>query len=323
MSERVIRIDNNPTPTIAGLSQDIEADASPSHSPRATPGHSMTHLNNLHDEMIPAPLPQPYGISIQKTVDIVSTGAQLEPGNRLRREKILSYSSPVWDTFGPPRDESNSRASTHSEISIEVARSPTSNDHSHERGNKVLSASSTILGSDIIRNATSSKGKDRMRIHHSIPNLPLSATSSVFSSSRRVTHQSWVSRVSAYPTASEDAQPGSTLPKEKAQASRSTSSLSSKSRLRSKSNLSSKSSNSIRSAKKTTVIKLVEGSPSGPAGIGSSMGPASPSKPFSSSPRDRVGLVRGPRPPPPAMRVRSLVMKGEVGHLREFVTPVN
>jgi hypothetical protein len=59
---------------------------------------------------------------------------------------------------------------------------------------------------------------------------------------------------------------------------------------------------------------LVEGSPSGPARIGSPMGPASPSKPFSSSPRDRVGLVRGPRPPPSAMRIRSLEMEGEVGH---------
>lgn len=314
MSERVICIDNNPIPTITGSSQDIEADASPSHSPRATPGHSKSHSDNIHDETIPTSSPQPYGISIQTTMDIVSPGAQLEPGNRLRRDKILSYSSPLWDTFGPPRDESSSSASTHSPISIEVARSSTSNDHFHERGNKVLSASSTILGSDIIRNASSSKGKDRMRIHHSIPNLPPSATSSVFSLSRRVTHQSWVSRASAYPTTSEDAQPGSTLPKERAQDSRSTSSQSSKSRLRSKSNLSSKSSNSTRSAKMTTVIKLVEGSPSRPAEIGSPMGPASPSSAFSSSPRDRVGLVRGPRPPPPAMRVGSLVMEGEVGH---------
>ena len=323
MSERVMCIDNNPIPTITGLSRDIEADASPSHSPRATPGHSLTHLDNLHDETVPTPSPQPYGISMT-TMDIVSPGAQLEPGNRIRRDKILSYSSPVWNTFGPPRDESSSSASTHSPISIEVTRSPTPNSHFHERGNKVLSVSSTILGSDIIRNATSSKGKDRMRIHHPIPYFPPSATSSVFSLSRRVTHQSWVSRASAYPTTSEDAQSFLTLPKEKAQVSRSPTSLSSKSRLQSKSNLSSKSSNSIRSANMTTVIKLAEGSPpSGQAGVGSPMGPASPSSPFSSSPRERVGLVRGPRPPPPAMRVRSLVMEGEIGRCGKIVTPVN
>ena len=271
----------------------------------------MTHLAGLHDEKISTPSPQPYGISVQTTMDIVSP-AQLQPGNRLRREKILSYSSPVWAAFGPPRDESSSRASTDSDSqrSIEVTMSPTSNGHSNERDNKVLSTSSTILGSDIIRNATLKKGKDRMRIRRSIPNLPLSKASSVISSSRRVTHQSWVSRVSANPTTSEDAQPGSALPKGRAQSSRSTSSRSSKSKLRSKSILSSKSSNSIHSAK----IKLADESPSVPPWIGSHMGPAKPSRPFSSSSRNRVGFVRGPRPPPSAMRIRSLVTEGELDH---------
>lgn len=270
----------------------------------------MTHLAGLHDEKISTPSPQPYEISVQTTMDIVPP-AQLQPGNRLRREKILSYSSPVWAGFGPPQDESSSRASTDSQISVEVAMSPTSNGHSRERDHKVLSASSTILGSDIIRIGTLNKGKDRMRTRHSIPNLPLSKTSSVISSSRRVTHQSWVSRVSANPTTSEDAQPGSALPKGRAQSSRSTSSRSSKSKLRSKSNLSSKSSNSIHSAK---ITRLAEESPSVPAWIGSHMGPARPARPSSSSSRNRVGFVRGPRPPPSAMRIRSLVTEGELGH---------
>jgi hypothetical protein len=304
MSERVIRLGNSPISAIAGLSKDIEAYASPSHSPRATRRHFMTPLDGHHDETIPTPSPQPYEISVPTTMDIVSPVAQLEPGNRLRREKILSYSSPLWATLGTPRDESSSSASTHSQISNEVTRSPTSNDYYHERDSNILSPSSTILGSDIIRRNTSNKGKDRMRIRYSIPNLPVSSTSSVPSSSRRVTRQSWVSRVSAYPTTSEDAsQP--TLPKGR-QSSRSTSSLSSKLKRGSKSNRSSKSrksSNSIPSAK-VTVPKLAEGTPSG-AWIGSSMGPVRLSRPPPSLPRDRVGLVRGPRPPPSASRIQS------------------
>jgi hypothetical protein len=306
MSERVVRIDNHRFSAIAGLNQDTEAYPSPSHDPRVTQRHSMTPLDGLRNETIPTRPPQPYGISVQTTMDIASPVAQLEPGNRLRREKILSFSNPVWATLGAPLDDSNSSASSHSQISIEVTRSPTgtSNDHSHERDRKVLSASSTILGSDIIRISSSRKGKDRMRIRRSIPppNLPLSTTSSVPSSYKRVTHQSWVSRVSAYPPTSEDtSQPGWTLPKGRVQSLRSTSSLSSKSKHGSKSNQSSKSrksSNSARSAK----IKLAEGSPSAPTWTGSSMGPARPSRPYS-LPRDKVGFVRGPRPPPSASRI--------------------
>jgi hypothetical protein len=269
----------------------------------------MTPLHGHHDETIPTPSPQPYGISVQTTMDIVSPVAQLEAGNRLRREKILSYSNPLWATFGAPgpRDESSSRASTHSQVSVEVARSPTSNDYSHERDSKLLSPRSTILGSDIIRSTTLNKGKDRMRTRYS--NLPLSTTPSLPSSSRRVTRQSWASRVSVYPTTSGDvSQPGSTLPKGREQPSRSTSLLSSKSKHRSKSNQSSKSrksSNSIPSTK-ATVLKSAEESPSVPAWIGSSMGPAGLSRPPSSLPRDRVGFVRGPRPLPSASQIQSM-----------------
>jgi hypothetical protein len=297
MSERVIRIENHSISATAGLNQDTEAYASLSHGPQATRRYSMTPLDGLRDERIPTRSPQPHGISAQTTMDIAHPVAQLEPVNRLRREKILSYSSPIWATLGAQPDDSSSSASTHSRISVEVARSPTSNDHTHERDRKVLSASSTILGSDIIR-ISSSKGKDRMRIRRSIPpDLPFSATSSVPSSYKRVTHQSWVSRMSTYPPTSEDtSQPGWTLPEGRVQSLRSISSLSSKSKHRSKSNQSSKSrksSNSTRSAK----IKLAEGSPSAPPWIGSS-----PSRPYS-LPRDRMGFVRGPRPPPSASRI--------------------
>lgn len=298
MSERVIRIDKHSFS--AGLNQDTEAYASPSHGPQPTRRYSITPLDGLLDGGIPTRSPQLHGISAQTTTDIASTGVQPEPGNRPRREKILSYSNPIWATLGAQLDDSSSSTSTHSQISIEVTRSPTSTDHTHERDRKVLSASSTILGSDIIRISSSKKGKDRMRIRRSIPpDLPFSKTSSVPSAYKRVTHQSWVSGMSTYPTTSEDtSQPGWTLPKGRVQSLRSTSSLSSKSKHRSKSNQSSKSrksSNSTRSAKN----KLADGSPSAPPWIGSSMGPARPSRPYS-LPRDRVGFVRGPRPPPSA-----------------------
>jgi hypothetical protein len=288
MSERVIRIS-----AIAGPDLDIEAYASPSSSPGATRRHSMISLDGHHDQTLSTPSPQPYQVSIQTPRE-----AQPEPRNPLRREKILSYSNPVWATFGAPLYESSS-ASIHSETSIDVMRSPTSNDHSHERSTKFLSATSTILGSDIIRRTTLNKGKDRMRIRYSIPNLPLSSTSSVPSLSRRAVHYSWLSRAPAYSTTCEDtSQEGSKggVPS----SLRSASLLSSKSKHGSKSSRSSKSrksSNSTRSAK-ITGFKLAEESPSVPVWIGSSMDRASLARPPPSLPRDRVGFVRGPRPPP-------------------------
>jgi hypothetical protein len=304
MSERVIRIS-----AIAGPDLDIEAYASSSSSPGATRRHSMISLDGHHDQTLSTPSPQPYQVSIQTPRE-----AQPEPRNSLRRKKILSYSNPVWATFGPPLDESSS-ASIYSETSIDVMRSPTSNDHSHERSTKFLSATSTILGSDIIRRTTLNKGKDRMRTRYSIPNLPLSSTSSVPSSSRRAVHYSWLSRAPAYSTTRED-----TSQEGMPSSLRSASLLSSKSKHGSKSSRSSrsrKSSNSTRSAK-ITGFKLAEESPLVPVWIGSSMDRASLARPPASLPRDRVGFVRGPRPPPSPLR-----MQGDFGGPPQCSTPVD
>jgi len=301
ISERVIHIS-----AIAGPYLDIEAYASPSSSPGATRRNSMIPLDGHDDETLSTPSLQPYQVSIQ-----TPPVAQSEPNNPPRREKILSYSNPVWATFGAPLDESSS-ASIHSETSIDLMRSPTSNDHSHERSTKFLSATSTILGSDIIRRSTLNKGKDRMRIRYSIPNVPIASTSSAPSSSRRAVHYSWLSRAPVYSTTGEGAsQEGSTLPKGGVPSLlRSTSLISSKSKHGSKSSRSSKSrksSNSTRSAK-ITDFKLAEESPSVPVWIGSSMDRASLARPPPSLPRDRVGFVRGPRPPPSPSRMQGSAM---------------
>lgn len=299
MSERVIRIS-----TIAGPGPDIEACVSPPpSSPGSTRGYSVIPADGHHDETLSTPSPQPHQVSIH-----ISPEAQLEPGNPLRREKILSYSNPVWATFGAPQDESSSE-STHSETSIDVMRSPpTSNDHSHERSTKFLSATSTILGSDIIRRTTLNKGQDRMRIRRSIHNLTLPSTSSAPSSSRRAIHYSWLSRAPAYSTTCEDtSQEGPTLPKGGVPSLlRSTSLLSPKHGSKSsRSSKSGKSLNSTRSAK-VTGFKLAEESPSASVWIGSSMDRASLARPPPSLPRERVGFVRGPRPPPSPTRLQGV-----------------
>ena len=291
MSERVISVS-----AIAGPNLDIEAYISSSSNPGATRRYSMIPFDRHHDETLPTPSPQPYQVSTQTPPE-----AQPEPINPLRREKILSFSNPVWATFGAPLDKG--RASIHSETSTDDMGSRTSNDHSHERSTKFLSATSTILGSDIIRRTTLNKDKDRMRIRYSIPNHSLSPTPSGPSSWRRAVHYSWLSRAPTYSTSCEDTpQEGSTLPIGGAPSSRrSTSLLSSKSKHGSKSSGSSKSrksSNSTRSAK-ITGFKLAEESSSVPVRIESSIDRASVARPPPSLPRDRAGFVRRPRPPSP------------------------
>lgn len=294
MSERVIRISTN-----AGPDLDIEAYVSPPSSPGTTRRRSMISLDGHYDETLSTSSSQPHRVPIQTLSEV-----QPEPRNPPRREKILSYSNPVWATFGAPPNE-NSSASSHSETSIDITRSSTSNDHSHERSTKFLSATSTILGSDIIRRTTLNAGKDRMRIRNSMPNgpnFPLSSSTSGPSLSRRAVHYSWLSRAPVYSTTDEStSQEGSTLSKGGVPSSRhSTSLLSSKSKHGSKSSRSSKSrksSNSTRSTK-TTGFKLAEESRSVPVWIGASMDRAPLARPPSLLLRDRVGIARGPRPPP-------------------------
>lgn len=300
MSDHVIHIAD--ISAIASPNRDIEAYASPSHSPRATGRDPTPSLDGPHEEAIPTSFLTPVEISVHDTVPPV---AQLEPGNRLRREKILSYSSPVWATFGTPQDEKYG-ASSRPQISIDITESPTSSTaNSPERDSRVLSPSSTILGSDIIR---SNNFIDRMRVRRS-EGFTFSRTESIpSSSSRRVTHQSWAPRPPTYPSAGDDIlQPRPILPKERVQPSRSTSSLSSKSKPASKSSRSAKSHKSSSSSSmhsmRVAVTIPAEGSSSGPAGIGSPTSPARHSMGFSVTTRvDRASPVRGPRPPPSVLR---------------------
>jgi hypothetical protein len=63
---------------------------------------------------------------------------------------------------------------------------------------------------------------------------------------------------------------------------------------------------------------LAEESPSVPIWIGSSMDRASLARPPPSLSRDRVGFVRGPRPPPSPLR-----MQGDFGNPPQHSTPVD
>ena len=285
-SKRVILISANGDPDL-----DIEAYESPSSSPGATRTYSMILFDRHHEETLP---PQPYQVSTQ-----TPPGTKPEPGNPLRRDKILSFSNSVWATFGAPEDK-KSRASIYSETSIDNMGSPTSNDHFHERSTKFLSATSTILGSDIIRRTTLNKNKDRMRIRYSIPNHSLSPTPSAPSSWRRAVHYSWLSRAPANSTTFEDtSQERSTRSKGGLPPSpRSASLQSSKSKHGSKSSRTSKYRKSCSNSTLSAKISAEEDS-SVPVWTGSSMDRTSLTKPPPSLSRDSTGFVRGPHPPSP------------------------
>ncbi|KAI0284227.1 hypothetical protein BGY98DRAFT_1183596 [Russula aff. rugulosa BPL654] len=272
MSERVISIS-----AIAGPNLDIEAYVPPSSNPGATRGYSMIPFDRHHDETLPTPSPQPYQVSTQTPPE-----AQPEPINPLRREKILSFSNPVWATFGAPLDK-GSRASIHSETSIDDMGSPISNDHSHERSTKFLSATSTILGSDIIRRTTLNKGKDRMKIRYSIPNHSLSPTPSAPSSWRRAVHYSWLSRA---PTR------GAIFAALNISAE-----LEVETRVQVKWKLQVSKEFEFNTFGEDNRFQVGGGEFLSARMVGSSMDRASLSRPHPSLPRDRAGFVRRPRPP--------------------------
>jgi len=310
ISDRPIRINDYQSSVTGSENRDIEAQASPSQGLRATWMSSTPPLNGLREEATPIPPPRLIEGPLRRTIirDIVPHVAQWEHGNSFRREKILSYSSPVWATFGAPRGDESGNASARPQISIEVTGSSTSSTgHIPERNNKVASFSSTIFGSDIIRGTHSNAGKDRMRVHRSGAGHRLSQASSIPSSSKWVTHQSWTSRVSAYPATAEDTLPPRLIPpRETAQPSRWGSFQSLKSKHGSRSSRSSKSrksSSSMRSAKAAVTIPP-EMIPSRSTWMGSPMHSAKLSQGFSVNSRgERGSFVRGPRPPPFTSRI--------------------
>lgn len=313
ITDRVIRIDNYHPSAIDDENWDVEAQRSPSQGLRAIRLPFVPPVDGFHEQAIPISSPRPIDVSTRNIVvgDTVSPVAPLEYGNRLRRAKILSYSSPVWATFGTTRGDESSSASARPQISIQIDRSPTSSTgHSPEQDNKITSPTSTILGSDIIRGVHPDVGKDRMRVRRSAVAPRLSQASSIPSSSKRATHQSWASILSAYPPPAEDPLPPRLLlplPKETVQSLSRRSSPSLKSKPGSKSSRSSKSqksSSSMRSAKAAVTLPA-EGDPSRSAWPGLSTNSMRLSKGSSvNTRRERTGLVRGPRPPPFSSRVR-------------------
>lgn len=298
-TNRLFHIESPPSSTIALAIHDIEATAATSPRPRAAPRSSSLSNEVLWETSLFSP-PQPVEISVQTTIACdVSPVTQPHAGDP-RKQKIMSYSSPIWATFGT-RQQNHTGTPSRSQIVIQFDSSPTPSNPSLEQGSSVhQSTSSTILGSDIIRVTSSHYGRDRMRIRHSVPSSALSPTSPISFPWRRV------SMPSVQPPISENSSQSSpNLPGEITQPLGPTSSKSSKSRQGSKSSRSSRSSkSSIRSAKVAAVL----------AGEGSLRRRSAVVRaPIVSSRRSRsfpvktrhtrpVGVVRGPRPSPSASR---------------------
>ena len=301
--DRFFRIENPPSPAIDFAIHDIEAAEATLHSPRATPRSSLLSNEVLWNTNLVSP-PQPVEISIQTMIACgVSPVTQPDAGNLPRKQKIMSYSSPIWATFGA-QQQNNTGAPSRPQITIEFTRSPTSSSPSLEQGGRVHpSPSSTILGSDIIR--VSHYGRDRMRIRHSVPSSAFSPTSPISSVWQRATHQSRASMLSAQPPIIENApQSGPTLPKEAAQPLGPMSSRSSKSRRGSNSSRSFRSSKSSRRSAKIAVVSAGEGTLRRSAVFRASMVSSRQSRGFPAKTRHTrpAGVVRGPRPSPSASR---------------------
>lgn len=286
---RLIHIENRAPSTITLAAHDIEAAAATSLSPRAAP-QSSSLLNEGHWTTNPVTSPQPVEMSVQTTVEPVT---QLEAGDLPRKERIMSYSSPIWQTFGT-RQQNNTGAPSHPIVSI---RPPSSNPSPEQDGRSHLSPSSTILGSDIIRITSSRHGKDRMRIRNSTPSSARSPTSP--NPSLWAAHHSWASMLSAHPPIIEDApQSGPILPRGTTQ---SMSSRSSKSKRGSKPGRSSRSSKNSTRRAKVAVAPTEEGNL--PRSTVFRV-PSRLSRGFSVKTRHTrpVGIVRGPRPSPSTSR---------------------
>ncbi|KAH9179712.1 hypothetical protein EDB89DRAFT_1922790 [Lactarius sanguifluus] len=297
----LIHIENYPSP-IALAVDDIETVAETPLSLRAAP-QSSSPSHAVVWETNPVAPPQPVEMSVQTAITYdISPVTQLGAADLPRKEKILSYSSPIWGTFGA-QEQNNTGALSRPQILIETRPPPSFNPSPEQDGRDGSSPSSTVLGSDIIRGTPTHRGKDRTRIRHSAPHSALSPTSPIPSLLQLATHQSWASSISVHPSNNENKQQsGPILPKETTQWLRPTTSRSSKSGQGSKSSRSSRrSKSSIRSAKaavvttgegnflKSTVFRAVS---------------LRLSRGFTVRTRHTrpVGVVRGPRPSPSASR---------------------
>ena len=294
---RLFHVENPPSSTIALAMHDIEAATATSPSPRAAPRSSSLSKEVLWETSLVSPS-QPVEISVQTAIACdVSPITQTHAGDLPRKQKIMSYSSPIWANFGTPQ-QNHTDIPSRPQMVIEIARSPTSSNLSLEQGGRVHpSPSSTILGSDIIRVTSSHSGRDGMRIRHSIPSSRLSPTSPIPFLWRPV------SMLSGQPPINENSSQSS--PKltegitEVTQPLGRTSSRSSKSRQRSKSSRSSRSSKSSIGSVKVAVIGLRR-----TAKFRAPMDSSRQSRGFSVKTRHSrpVGVVRGPRPSPSASR---------------------
>ncbi|KAH9077187.1 hypothetical protein EDB83DRAFT_1685006 [Lactarius deliciosus] len=215
-SSGLIHIENYPSP-IALAIDDIEAVAETPLSPRAAP-QSSSPSNAVVWETNPVAPPQPVEMSVQTAIaHDVSPVTQLGAGDLPRKEKILSYSSPIWGSFGA-QEQNHTGALSRPQILIETRPPPSSNPSPERDVRDSPSPSSTILGSDIIRGTPTHRSKDRTRIRHSAPHSALSSTSPIPSPLQFATHQSWASSISVHPPNNENKQQsGPILPKETTQ----------------------------------------------------------------------------------------------------------
>ncbi len=273
----LVPIENNPHSAIALTGHDIEAAAATSLSPQVAP------RDELLSETNPVAPLQPAEISFQTMITYDVSPLTQDAGDFPRRQRILSYSNPIWATLGA-RQQNIMGAPTCPHILIEFTGSPPPSNSSHDQdGRADPSRSSTILGSDIIR--------DTSPIHYPLP--------------EPVTRQSWVSVLSVHPPNKNTLLSGPSLLEETTQQLDSTLSRSSKlkSRKGSKSSRGSRSSkNSIGSARKIAFISTGAENLLWPraAVVSSRLSRGFLVKNRRARP---VGVVRGPRPSPSASRI--------------------
>ncbi|KAI0268266.1 hypothetical protein BC834DRAFT_684183 [Gloeopeniophorella convolvens] len=320
-AEEVYVIDNHPFSVNSLANQDLERFTPPSSGRRTIRSTSASsHVDSVQDAVISTASRHPISNSTPEVLvrDASPPAEKVEAEDRPRKgkEKILSYSSPIWKTFGK-QQQSNGLSMPRPVISIEPEKSPVSYGlPSPEWEGKLLSPSSTILGSDIIRSSPSSKGKDRMKSRRSNPAPLLSPSSSMASPSPgRTKYQSWASRFSAQlplveeQMSQEDSKQPSSATTEGARPLSVKSSRSTKSRLGSRSSKSVRSTKSRKSSTRSIKASGVDGLEGGAEVLFEVKVPRAPAKflvGLPASPRhSRAGLIRGPRPAPsasPALR---------------------
>ncbi|KAH8999121.1 hypothetical protein EDB92DRAFT_1940819 [Lactarius akahatsu] len=139
----LIHVESYPSPTAQAV-DDIEAVAETPLSPRAAP-QSSSPSNAVVWETNPVAPPQSVEMSVQTAIAYdVSHVTQLGAGDLPRKEKILSYSSPIWGTFGA-QEQNNTRAPSRPQILIETRPPPSSNPSPEQDGPHENSSFSTTF----------------------------------------------------------------------------------------------------------------------------------------------------------------------------------